>query len=275
MTGKPTSRNKPLKDLSGPALPEVSAAKFFVETPPGDKVVVEIHAQNGGTDFLGPYLNWFLPDIPLHCDSPICLGGVQQYRAQSAHRFRLEEANLYVQFECKNCGQSPKTYSIWMLAPQPFGNVIQCMKYGEFPGFGPPPSPQLNKLVETERDHFLKGRRCEMQGLGIGAFTYYRRMVEGVKDRLIEKMIRACEKIQPSAVEVIEELKQARKEREFTRAMQMVKHGLPDSLLMNEQNPLLLLHNALSVGVHGLDDKACLEMFPQCFARRSPRSWFR
>ena len=258
MAGKPSKRDKPLNDLSGPALPEVSTAKFFVETPPGKKVVVEVDAHNAGTDFSGAQLSWHLPDIPIHCTSSICDGGIRAFRSQTDSRFRLGESNTYLRFECRNCDQSTKTYSIWMFAPEPFGNMIQCMKYGEFPSFGPPPSPQLNALVESEREHFLQGRRCEMQGLGIGAFTYYRRVVLGVKDRLLDRMIAACQKL-PSTEVAVQDLKRAKTIREFTRATETFSAALPDSLLLNGQNPLTLLHNALSVGIHALSDHECLE----------------
>jgi hypothetical protein len=56
MPSRSPKRDKAMTELSGPALPEVSAAKFFVETAPGKKVVVEIDAQNAGTDFQGPFL---------------------------------------------------------------------------------------------------------------------------------------------------------------------------------------------------------------------------
>jgi hypothetical protein len=258
MPSRSPKRDKAATKLSGPALPEVSAAKFFVETAPGKKVVVEIDAQNAGTDFQGAFLRWSLPDIPLHCTSSICGRDIRSFRSQTDSRFRLGEANTYIQFECRNCGQTTKTYAIWMFAPNPFGNVIQCMKYGEYPSFGPPPSPQLNALVESERDHFLNGRRCEMQGLGIGAFTYYRRVVQGVKDRLIDRMIVACRKV-ASTEAVVKELEHAKTIREFTRATETFSAALPDSLLLNGQNPLTLLHNALSVGIHALSDHECLE----------------
>ena len=40
----------------------------------------------------------------------------------------------------------------------------------------------------------------------------------------------------------------------------MAKNGIPDSLLISGQNPMLLLHRALSQGVHELTDKECLEL---------------
>jgi hypothetical protein len=57
-----------------------------------------------------------------------------------------------------------------------------------------------------------------------------------------------------------QELEAAKKEVQFTKAVEAVKHALPQSLLVNGQNPLSLLHSALSLGVHELSDEECLEL---------------
>jgi hypothetical protein len=40
----------------------------------------------------------------------------------------------------------------------------------------------------------------------------------------------------------------------------MVKHGIPQARLINGHNPLTLLHNALSAGLHEQSDETCLEL---------------
>ena len=40
----------------------------------------------------------------------------------------------------------------------------------------------------------------------------------------------------------------------------MAKDSMPESLLINGHNPMLLLHNALSKGIHALTDEQCLEL---------------
>jgi hypothetical protein len=39
----------------------------------------------------------------------------------------------------------------------------------------------------------------------------------------------------------------------------LVKHGIPQGLLINGQNPLTLLHSALSEGLHEQTDEQCLQ----------------
>jgi hypothetical protein len=54
-------------------------------------------------------------------------------------------------------------------------------------------------------------------------------------------------------------LKGAQKETQFSRAMESVKDVVPQSLLINGYNPMLLLHKALSQGLHNQTDESCLE----------------
>ena len=54
---------------------------------------------------------------------------------------------------------------------QLFGTV-GALKFGEFPAFGPPVPPRVLSLIGPDKDLFLKGRRSEIQGLGVGAFAY-------------------------------------------------------------------------------------------------------
>jgi superfamily I DNA/RNA helicase len=114
-------------------------------------------------------------------------------------------------------------------------------------------------LIGPDRDEFLKGRRCENQGLGVGAFIYYRRVVENQKDRIIGEIIKVSEKIGASE-EKLEKLRNAIKETQFSKALSVAKDAMPESLLINGHSPILLLHSALSEGVHALSDEECLEL---------------
>jgi hypothetical protein len=117
----------------------------------------------------------------------------------------------------------------------------------------------LLKLLGDQREFFLKGRRCENQGLGIGAFGYYRRVVEHQKGRIIDEIIKVSEKLGATA-EALKLLADAKSETQFSKSVTMVKDGLPQALLINGHNPLTLLHNALSAGLHEQTDEVCLEL---------------
>lgn len=133
-----------------------------------------------------------------------------------------------------------------------------CYKLGELPTYGPPTPSRLIRLFGKDRDLFLRGRRCENQGLGIGAFVYYRRVVESHKDTILSEIIRVAEKVGAPA-SMIETLNAAKREIQFSKSLDTAKDAIPQALLINGQNPLTLLHKALSVGVHESTDERCLE----------------
>jgi hypothetical protein len=112
-------------------------------------------------------------------------------------------------------------------------------------------------LFGEDREIFLKGRRCENQGLGIGAFTYYRRIVENHKTQILDEIIGVATKVAPGMVETLE---RAKSENQFSKAVESVKDAIPPTLLINSHNPLTLLHSALSKGLHAQTDEQCLEL---------------
>ena len=103
-----------------------------------------------------------------------------------------------------------------------------------------------------------KGRRTENQSLGIGAFAYYRRVVENQKDRLLEEIRKAAVRLRADQ-ELLDKIDLAIKETRFSKALDLVKGAIPDGLKVQGENPLKLLHKALSKGVHELNDEECLE----------------
>jgi len=106
---------------------------------------------------------------------------------------------------------------------------------------------------------FLKGRRCENQGLGIGAFSYYRRVVEHQKGRIIDEVIKVSGKI-GAPEETLKLLREARNETKFSKSVSLIKDAIPQALLISGHNPLTLLHNALSAGLHEDTDDGCLSL---------------
>jgi hypothetical protein len=136
---------------------------------------------------------------------------------------------------------------------------VHCYKFGELPPYGPPTPSRLITLLGPGRELFLKGRRSEIQGLGIGAFVYYRRVVEDQKNRILSEIIKVAETIS-APQEAIDALRAAQAEHQFSKAMDGVKNAIPQSLLISGQNPLTLLHAALSKGLHNHTDQTCLEL---------------
>jgi hypothetical protein len=112
-------------------------------------------------------------------------------------------------------------------------------------------------IGEPYREMYLQGRRAEIKGLGIGAYAYYRRIVEHQKGLIIEQIGSAAKKLGASP-ETLRLFSEAKIERQFSKAIETVKDVIPQSLLIGGRNPLTLLHDALSDGIHELSDAECL-----------------
>lgn len=101
-------------------------------------------------------------------------------------------------------------------------------------------------------------RRAEGQGMGIGAFAYYRRVVENRRTDLFDKLIEAAQRLNADST-AIAGLNSDRDNWQFSHSIEGLKSALPDSLKVQGHNPLALLHNALSHNLHNETDEACLQ----------------
>jgi hypothetical protein len=199
-----------------------------------------------------------LPEITLYCDTQPSCGGLRLFDTQGTHEIRAKVAELkFLRYTCKNCSKSVKIFSLMINAVE-HAEKGKAFKFGELPNFGPPNPPRLITLIRPQRDLFLKGRRAENQGMGIAAFAYYRRVIDDQRARIFDEIIKVCQRL--SADEsIIRDLTAAKSETQFSKAVESVKHGIPPTLFINGQNPLTLLHSALSEGLHGKSDEECLE----------------
>jgi hypothetical protein len=242
--------------------PQISFAEFLEAVPPsqvrgvGDLVIPKT-APNGHSYFV-----LATPELLLHCSTDSVCNGKRIFRFADRDAPTVDVNNfkyIYLRYLCSNCRRSQKVFSVAAIATGGKLETGQSYKFGELPEYGPPTSSRLINLIGPDRDLFLRGRRCENQGLGIGAFVYYRRVVEGQKSRILENILKLAEKLSASA-EVICAIESAIKETQFSKAVDSVKNAIPQSLLIDGHNPITLLHSALSDGLHTQTDERCLEI---------------
>jgi hypothetical protein len=235
-------------------------ADFLENTPPGSlknitDLLVHERLPHGGN------FHWMIkaPRLHLHCTSEECRGlRYFRYVKGDRHLDRDGEAKSYFEYVCSNCRKNRKLYSL-LSHGQDGVEEGTCFKFGEFPAFGPPTPPRLLKMLDHDRDLFMKGRRCESQSLGIGAFVYYRRVVENQRASIIAEIIRVAKLIN-APQETIELLKVAEAETQFSNSIKMVKDAIPESLKIRGHNPLTILHDSLSSGLHAKSDAECLQV---------------
>jgi hypothetical protein len=248
--------------MTKPAEESLITFKEFLESvAPGKRSLISDLGGNisGMTVTSSSAVDLRRPDILLHCDSEICNNGQRQFRsAGSISLPKNEPKDAFLVYVCRNCSGCAKTFALVLQADTTLVSGT-AYKYGEFPNFGPPNSSRLISLIRQDKELFLKGRRSENQGLGIAAFAYYRRVIEDQKVRIFDEVIKVCRRLSAEQ-EIIDELTLAKNKTQFYKAVSALKHGIPDALLVNGQNPLMLLHDALSEGLHAQTDEECLEV---------------
>jgi uncharacterized protein YjaG (DUF416 family) len=110
-------------------------------------------------------------------------------------------------------------------------------------------------------DPWTRGLICESQSYGIGAFAYYRRIVEEIIEKLLEDIpnLMSGEERQkyPAA------LQQVKQTRRADEKIKLVKDLLSEVLKPSGMNPLDMLFEALSEGLHGEIDDQCVELAQQ------------
>ena len=250
--------------------------KAFLETTSPAKLVLIEDLGKASRYPHGISIYIALPLLQLRCEEECCVGNktslFEAIESDKHHPSALSGfsaswlwQDVTLQYRCRNCFKTIKTYILSVkgleAVPTPAQQLTfsgTVFKYGENPTFGPHTPAKVIKMMGEDRDYFLKGRRAENQGMGVGAFAYYRRVVENQKNRLLGEIIRVAEKIK-APEDMINDLRQAQKETQFSSALEAIKHGIPSSLLITGHNPLQLLHTALSKGVHELSDEECLE----------------
>ena len=236
---------------------QYTVREFFEAVPPSKHAtVMDMRAKQSSYDST-EHLN--LPEILLFCEHENCNG---ERLFKNTNTITLQEdknTNTYVYYRCKNCGVTARVYSLSARFDlnKPSGVMF---KFGEYPQFGPATPVKVVRVLGAEKDYYFKGRQSENQGLGIAAFAYYRRVVENQKNKIFDEIIRTVKKINPEDAVFIAELEAAKKENQFSKAVESIKHAIPQILLIDGHNPLTLLHSALSEGLHAKNDEECLEI---------------
>lgn len=131
------------------------------------------------------------------------------------------------------------------------------MKVGQFPAWEINSNPLIEKLLGKHASHYKKGLICESQSYGIGAYGYYRRIVEETIDELLNEISQLLAGDELGTFS--EALAKTKKTTITQEKIDLVKNLLPSILRPDGMNPLSVLHSSLSEGLHAASDEACLE----------------
>lgn len=152
-----------------------------------------------------------------------------------------------------------KVKTIWTNPKKdPFYNKhisIYIEKVGEYPEKEAQVSKEFTKYFDREScNWYFKAKKLSYENMGIGAFAYYRRIIE-------KELIRFMTDIS-SLKGSSEELKKLIDEYERTNKVHLLYENtykyLPPSLQGLGKNPLKLLYQQTSQGLHNLSDEECM-----------------
>ena len=241
------------------SVPESIPIQTFLESiPPHERRVVQAPVHSGQHGRM--VLDW--PSIVLFCGYKECKRIGRFDPTSEALEFFYRDnrhfERVFLTYRCRNCEAVIKTYALELLFRNGSDNA-SFEKIGEDPRFGEPRLNMVGDVLDDEIEMFDRGYRSELEGLGIGAFAYYRRFVESHKDKIISE-IRKVAVSQNLPQSILEALDRAATIREFSAAVEAIKEAIPDSIRINGANPLTLLHGALSAGIHNEDDVDCLSI---------------
>lgn len=200
----------------------------------------------------------YLPVVSINMDCPRCKSG-QTFLMTNKYYENCEYQNyptgglvLRLRYLCAHCKTFVRYFFIRIASDRK-----SIFKVGQYPAWDIACDPIIESMLGVQVDCYKKGMICESQGYGIGAYSYYRRIVEDIIGKLLDDISGLI----PSADK--EKYSNALEETKKTTVTQdkivLVKDLLPEILRPNGMNPLSALHSTLSQGLHAESDEDCIK----------------
>lgn len=219
----------------------------FLETYP---LYRKLHADIGYR-----YLNTIpKPPIRMHCHTCDCLQTFNmsnQYYENYSYDDLCSGKVIRVVYLCAACKKRERFFLLQFADDY-------VMKVGQYPPWEIVPDKALSELLGDHQDYYKKGLVCESQGYGIGAYAYYRRIIEAIIDSLLDSIIDLIPESEKQ--QYLEALNKTKETIIAQEKIELVKDLLPEILRPDGMNPLNLLHSTLSEGLHAKTDEECLEI---------------
>lgn len=157
------------------------------------------------------------------------------------------------QYFCASCDDYSQFFQLFFDE-----NLSFVMKTGQFPAWSISVEKNLSTILGEYEDIYRKGLICEGQGYGIGAYAYYRRIIESIIDELLNLIHDLLDESDKALYE--QALRETQEGIVAQEKIALVKDLLPKSLRPSNMNPLNLLYDRLSEGIHAMTDEECLEI---------------
>ncbi len=159
---------------------------------------------------------------------------------------------FWLRYQCMGCKESIREFFIKI-----DDKLEYVVKIGQNPAWDIAGDKNIEGLLGNHAAYYRRGLICESQNYGIAAFAYYRRIVEEIIDQLLSQigdLMGAEDKLAYESA-----LEKTKHTRVAAEKIELVKDLLPAILRPNDMNPLSLLHETLSEGLHAEGDDQCLD----------------
>lgn len=171
-------------------------------------------------------------------------------------------ASLYVLgYRCADCNEAVVVFIVHIQREYKDSEVVSSSteKVGQLPE----PSIKIPRTLEghlgDDADTYKKGLICRNQRFGIGAVSYFRRVVENKPSELIE-VVAELAAAAGLADEEIQKLRSVKENKTYDKKLEVAAPLVPVTLRPGGVNPLGELYRLLSLGLHGRTEDECLQI---------------
>lgn len=171
----------------------------------------------------------------------------------------------HIIYKCRNCNSFLKDFLVRTDKRSKTGEkyplggdiIIYAEKIGQYPAYEIKPEPAMSSYLDADNlELYKRGIVSESQGYGVGAFAYYRQVVENKVDDLItgiEELVKSNEEETRLAFE------NARNPESVAEKIKAIYDHMPATLSPGGKNVLKIVYGKLSTGLHSMSDPECLE----------------
>jgi len=167
------------------------------------------------------------------------------------------------EYKCRNCGNRTVTYYFYWNKQK--NNTTLVFKVGQYPELEERVSDTLKTALSAEDLKVYKNAlRMRNFNLGIAAVAYMRRVVENRMSDMLEVLHEAA-RVHNAPPEVLSRHEEMMKEKRFSVRVDYAGDLLSESLRPKGQpNPMAILHELASDGLHTKTDEECVDIFDAC-----------
>jgi hypothetical protein len=199
----------------------------------------------------------------MYCDNVMCKQETWWNTDNNSVIFGMEDI-CKRSYKCKNCGKNTIQYFfIWRERE----NDNLFVKVGQYPAMEERIPDDLSAaLTKDDAKMYRNALRMRNFNLGLAAVAYLRRVVENKINDILEVLHEAAIAHNTPA-EILARHEEMKAERRFSVKIDYAGELLPSSLRPRGlPNPMAVLHDLASDGIHARSDDDCVTIFDRCRA---------